>query len=392
LACGKLADAVQTDLVWLRKHTEMSENARIWELGGRHRGLLIRSPALQAAEKWRASRPNGAPKLTALQEQYIVASRKGLRQRLAVRIVASLAALVAAVFLASNIGFLLWMTNPDNRKNTLQVLTQSLINYSRKEERLPKITALISELEADHERNPDSPDINSRLREAYETATGTYYEMNDRYSAAKARRRQYDLILPIYEKLKDGTILEQAAATEQLLFASINAADAYAAVNDNRADNFYSQAIQLFESEQKLNRESAAADLAIVRGYAHKAMHATGSADSQAAAKVAALDAIQAIDKAVKRKAELIAPTNGASDPGRSRKRSFIETSLNAYRGLAFASLGSVQRQQNERQLALATFEKAKEAFDGANNDEFKAMSETWLPFIQNLITELKSN
>lgn len=388
LACVKLADAVQTDLAWLRKHTEIGETARIWELGGRHRGLLIRTPALQAAEKWRASRPNGAPELTALQEQYIGASRKGLRQRIAMRMVASSAAFVAVIFLVSNVGFFIYIANPENRKVILQVITQALINYSGKEDRLPKLTALIDELEVDYERNPESSDVNSRLQAAYETAVATYTEMNAQYPAAKARRRQYDLILQIYEKSKSGTIAEKAAATEQLLFATVNVAEAYAAINDKRTRTFYIQAIQLFESKRTLNQETAAADLLIVRAYAYKAMHSADPTES----KAAALEAIRAIDQAAAKKADLIAAQNSVSEPRRSKLISYVELSLKANRGLALTSLGVAQRQQSEKQLALATLEQANDAFEAANKDELKPMSEAYLLFIQNLLAELRSN
>jgi hypothetical protein len=162
-ACIKLSEAVRTDLTWLRKHTELGDSARIWESEGRHRGFLIRTPALQAAERWRTARPNGAPKLTVSQNEYIDASRKGLRQRVTLRVAASLAAALATVFLLSNIGVFLYILNVDHRRALLQAMSQTIINFSGKEERLPKITALISELEEDYAHHPNSSDISLKL-------------------------------------------------------------------------------------------------------------------------------------------------------------------------------------------------------------------------------------
>lgn len=72
----RLCDALQTDIEWIRKHTEYGEEARRWEADGRAIGLLLRSPVLDQAEAWMAFRPQGAPPPTALTETFIAASRK----------------------------------------------------------------------------------------------------------------------------------------------------------------------------------------------------------------------------------------------------------------------------------------------------------------------------
>src|SRR5882724_7628819 len=60
---AQLAEALVTDIDWVRKHTEFGEAARRWSEAGRPgpRGLLLHSPVLQVAEEWIASRPSGAP-------------------------------------------------------------------------------------------------------------------------------------------------------------------------------------------------------------------------------------------------------------------------------------------------------------------------------------------
>ena len=64
-SADQLAEALQTDIGWVRQHTENGEAARRWAAAGRSGGLLLRSPVLEEAERWIASRPRGAPEPTA---------------------------------------------------------------------------------------------------------------------------------------------------------------------------------------------------------------------------------------------------------------------------------------------------------------------------------------
>src|ERR1700730_8619827 len=57
----KLAEALNTDIGWIRQHTEIGVQARHWAASGRAGGLLLRSPALDLAEYWISSRPRDAP-------------------------------------------------------------------------------------------------------------------------------------------------------------------------------------------------------------------------------------------------------------------------------------------------------------------------------------------
>ncbi len=78
---ANLVEALSTDISWVRKHTEFGENARAWEVGGRPSELLLRSPTLEDAERWIASRPNGASDPTELTRSFIIASRRGATRR-----------------------------------------------------------------------------------------------------------------------------------------------------------------------------------------------------------------------------------------------------------------------------------------------------------------------
>ena len=78
----RLAEALQTDIDWIRRHTEYGEAARSWERAGRARGLLLRSPALEEAEHWIAVRPHGAPLPTADTQTFVAESRRiAIRRR-----------------------------------------------------------------------------------------------------------------------------------------------------------------------------------------------------------------------------------------------------------------------------------------------------------------------
>src|SRR6202048_1473614 len=59
-SADQLADALQTDIGWIRQHTEFGEAARRWSSTGRPGGLLLRSPALGEGERWVAESRRGA--------------------------------------------------------------------------------------------------------------------------------------------------------------------------------------------------------------------------------------------------------------------------------------------------------------------------------------------
>jgi hypothetical protein len=80
-SADRLAEALQTDISWVRQHTEFGEAARRWSTAGRPGGLLLRSPVLEEAERWIASRPRGAPEPTAETQAFVAASRRGTTRR-----------------------------------------------------------------------------------------------------------------------------------------------------------------------------------------------------------------------------------------------------------------------------------------------------------------------
>jgi tetratricopeptide (TPR) repeat protein len=72
----RLTAALQTDIEWIRKHTEFGTQAHDWVAEGRPRGLLLRSPKLEEAERWSMSRPKTAPMPTTETQAFIAESRR----------------------------------------------------------------------------------------------------------------------------------------------------------------------------------------------------------------------------------------------------------------------------------------------------------------------------
>jgi formylglycine-generating enzyme required for sulfatase activity len=82
-SADRLATALQIDLDWLRRHSEYGELALRWAGAGRPgpQGLLLRSPLLEEAERWMASRPQTAPAPTEATLAFVVESRRATNRR-----------------------------------------------------------------------------------------------------------------------------------------------------------------------------------------------------------------------------------------------------------------------------------------------------------------------
>jgi formylglycine-generating enzyme required for sulfatase activity len=97
----KLAEALQTDISWIRRHTEFGDTAYRWVEAGRPGGMLLRPPVLDQAEAWLAFSPGGAPKPTAETKAFIARSRQAMlgTQRLRRIALSSIFSLMTAVIL-----------------------------------------------------------------------------------------------------------------------------------------------------------------------------------------------------------------------------------------------------------------------------------------------------
>jgi hypothetical protein len=99
-SADRLAEALNTDIGWIRQHTDFGEQARRWTQAKGASGLLLRSPVLEQAERWIASRPPGAPAPTDETQAFIRQSRQGATRRRNVLTGSLAAGLVLALVLA----------------------------------------------------------------------------------------------------------------------------------------------------------------------------------------------------------------------------------------------------------------------------------------------------
>jgi tetratricopeptide (TPR) repeat protein len=110
-SADRLAEALDTDIAWIRQHTAFGEQARQWALATGpkenkwNNGLLLRSPVLEQAERWIAARPRGAPAPTEETQVFIRASRQDATRRRNILTGGLAAGLVVALGLA---GYAYW--------------------------------------------------------------------------------------------------------------------------------------------------------------------------------------------------------------------------------------------------------------------------------------------
>lgn len=92
-----LREAIKSDLAWVQAHTRLLVRATEWDMRGHDASQLLRGRELSEAERWLA-KEKLEPALTALQKQYIIASRANATKRQ--RWLFSVAAAGALVMLA----------------------------------------------------------------------------------------------------------------------------------------------------------------------------------------------------------------------------------------------------------------------------------------------------
>jgi WD40 repeat protein len=97
---ARLTEALATNIDWVRRHTEFGAATSHWNLAKRPSGLLLRSPLLEEAEKWIASRPRGAPEPTAETRVFLAESRRMTTRRRNILTGSLMAGLVLALGLA----------------------------------------------------------------------------------------------------------------------------------------------------------------------------------------------------------------------------------------------------------------------------------------------------
>ena len=141
----RLAEALTTDIDWVRKHTEFGTHAQRWSEAGRPgpRGLLLRSPVLEEAERWIAARPANAPPPTETMQAFIAESRRAATQRRNILTGSLTAGLVVALGLA---GLAYWQRG-------IAVEQKQIADEQRSEAERQRRVAERNERQAIEERN-----------------------------------------------------------------------------------------------------------------------------------------------------------------------------------------------------------------------------------------------
>ena len=114
----RLVQALDTDLDWDREHTHWLVKAIEWDESGRDRSFLLRGSELTAAEGWLASSADKEPGPTAVQQEYVYASRAASSRRQRGFVGASL--VVAAVSIALLVFALISRHDAVNERTTAE--------------------------------------------------------------------------------------------------------------------------------------------------------------------------------------------------------------------------------------------------------------------------------
>ena len=100
-AAGALVSALDTDLDWVHAHTRLITRALEWEANKRSNSFVLRGEDLRSAEQWLAQAGSDKERQpTALQTEYIIASRKAAARRQRITLGAVSFGAVVAVVLA----------------------------------------------------------------------------------------------------------------------------------------------------------------------------------------------------------------------------------------------------------------------------------------------------
>jgi WD40 repeat protein len=98
-ALETLVQAIETDLPWLRAHTRLLVRAVEWDSKERDGSLVLRGSDLHTAEQLLAGHTDADPAPTALQREYVLASRRASTRRQRITLVAVLVALGVSISL-----------------------------------------------------------------------------------------------------------------------------------------------------------------------------------------------------------------------------------------------------------------------------------------------------
>ncbi|MEJ2552331.1 MAG: TIR domain-containing protein [Anaerolineales bacterium] len=103
-ATRDLIAALQTDHAWVKMHTRLQTRALEWDRKNQDGGYLLRGSDLQEAEAWLSAAKDKDPQPTALQTEYLLASRAAATRRQR----QTLIAVAAVMILSIGLGIFAW--------------------------------------------------------------------------------------------------------------------------------------------------------------------------------------------------------------------------------------------------------------------------------------------
>jgi WD40 repeat protein len=101
---GRLVSAIDTDLDWVRNHTQWLLKAKEWDNNGRDASFLLKGSELKTAEQWLARQSGKRPEPTALHNEFALASRRRVVRFLRL-IIVSIGVVLAGVIVLAVIAF-----------------------------------------------------------------------------------------------------------------------------------------------------------------------------------------------------------------------------------------------------------------------------------------------
>lgn len=149
-AVQDLLQAIQTDHAWVKEHTRLQIRALEWETKNKEDGYLMRGEDLSEAERWLSKSDEKDPPPTALQTQFIIASRGGATRRQRITMGAVLAGLIIAI----GLGIIAWTqrnvaVHEGNQRATAQAMAEEQRNIAIQEGNLRATSQAVAEEQRD---------------------------------------------------------------------------------------------------------------------------------------------------------------------------------------------------------------------------------------------------
>jgi WD40 repeat protein len=149
----RVVQALDTDLEWAKSHTRWLLKALEWEGEGRDKSFLLRGAELSAAEQWLAGAAGKDPEPTALQTEYLLASRAAASRRQRALAIGSLA--VAAVAVALVVFALISRNQAASSRDRADISRLAAVSRSLVE-RQPDVGLLLAVAAFDLRNNDDT--------------------------------------------------------------------------------------------------------------------------------------------------------------------------------------------------------------------------------------------